>query len=252
MTAVSADTTDLLQQCEPWIVLATGVFITCCRSGNFSPVELARQPAIVKGRLAQGIAEAGAPGWFPVDDAIFQSEDGSVYCRVGDLPAQKRVQPIEGKNQHINLDLRRMTAVSGNFSLVYFPWFRFLAEPVNFDATGRVAGYIADCLLFLLKKWGAAPVLVTEDNAYRLDMANGLSLTLIGQAQLDRLVLAWQGAQTVFDAAGRSIEIDSRMFPAAYQAAAQIVSEGDRLDNAIVSVAAPRVTLRHAPGAGHV
>ncbi|WP_374377221.1 hypothetical protein [Dongia sp.] len=251
MTGKSKSTADCLADCEPWIVLAVGVFITCCRTGNFSPLDVARQPAVLKGQMNQGIAKIGAPSWFPVVDSILQTEDGGAYCRVGDLAAPRSIVPADANVQHVTLDLRAMTAASCSFSLVYFPWFRFLAEPVNFDAAGRVASFIADCFLFLLKKQGFSAVLAQDGDSCRIAFGE-LGITLVGQMLLDQLMLKWGEAETMFDAAGRSIRIDARMFPSAYQAAAQIVSEGDQLDNAIVTITPQCAILRYAPEVGHV
>lgn len=252
MTACPPDMNDVLARCESWVVMATGVFITCCRTGNFSPVDLARQPVLAEGRIKQGIAETIVPKWFPLQDAIFQSGDGTLYCRVGDLPVKKNAQSLDANNIRATLDLRPLPSTHDTFSLIYFPWFRFLAEPVNFDAVGKVAAYISDCLLFLMKKQGMSTTRTLAGNSCHLVTTDGFEVTVTGQERLSRLSLIWQKAETIFDLERRSIQIDQRMFPAAYQAARQVVTEGDKLDNASIVVAAPLVTLNYSPEGGRV
>lgn len=239
---------------EPWAVLAAGTFITACATRNFTPLQLLRAPIRCPGRVEGGTVTIDVPLWFPLQDAVLEVAGGSVYSKLRDLPVNPRAQKISEQAQRVQIDLGRAPIPAGSHAatLTYSPWFRFLAEPVGFDAVGRVASYVAGCFRYLLISHGLAAEVLQAEDACRVEAAGGLVIDIQGMAALKSIALAQGALETRFDLDAPRIQIDRRMFPAAYEAGAAALKTADRLINAEMTASEHHLVLTQAKGGAHV
>ncbi|HNB27657.1 MAG TPA: hypothetical protein PLR41_11895 [Alphaproteobacteria bacterium] len=239
---------------EPWSVLAIGNFITACCKRNFTALQLLRSPIRCVGRLEGGLATIDVPNWFPVQDAILEVAGGAVYSKLRDLPLNPKAQRISDQAQRIQLDLIRaaVPVASQPVALTYFPWFRFLAEPVGFDAAGRVAAYIAGCFRYLLIRDGLGAEVTQDGDGCRIATEDGLVIDIQGMQALKSLALTQGARASSFDLEASRIQIDRRMFPAAYEAGAEMLKTPDRLANVEMTASGDHLILVPGKGAAHV
>jgi len=239
---------------EPWSVLAIGNFITACCTRNFTALQLLRSPIRCVGRLEGGLATIDVPNWFPLQDAILEVAGGAVYSKLRDLPVNPKAQKISDQAQRIQLDLIRaaVPVAAQPVALTYFPWFRFLAEPVGFDAPGRVAAYIAGCFRYLLVRNDLAAEVTQDGDGCRVATNDGLVIDIEGMQALKRLSLAQGALESSFDLEASRIQIDRRMFPAAFEAGAEMLKTPDRLANVEMNVSGDHLILVPGKAAAHV
>jgi len=246
------DRNRLYEMAEPWAVLAVGTLITCCRQNNFSTIDFLRAPLIANSTIDDNVASVTLPKWFPLEDAIFETPDGSIYTRVRDLPFVFKRKPVSADNVEATLDLTGapISPAVKSFVLNYFPWYRFLVEPVAFDALGRAADYVTKCLKFLAAREGF-DVRVEESVESRvIDTGVGVRIEIAGGMYLNRLRILDGEMQSVFDVEARSIDVDSRMFPAIAAAVAEMLKTDDRLDNMTVTQVEGKVHFASAGAHG--
>ena len=217
---------------EPWAVLAAGALITSCASKNFSALDLLRAPVQIQGRIDGKAAVTAVPKWFPIDESYFESQAGLIYSRVKDLAVPRRTQVV-GEAVQVGFDVSKVALPPdiGSFTLTYFPWFRFMSEPISFDAAGKVASYIANCLHFLLRSKGFSAMLQSAGDLFSVVTDHGITLEISGMAALNRLSVVGDGVISTFDLAGRRIELAEDMFPAAFEAGRAMLQTPDRLLN---------------------
>ena len=234
--------------------MAVAVFITASRSRNFSITELARAPVVVTGNIDGAIGQIVLPSWFPVQDALCRTGDDGIYCRMADLPVAREVKRIDQNNSRLLLDFRPVSRhpLSTTFSLTYFPWFRFLSEPINFDAVGKVAAYVGDCFSFLLKKCGFEATLSRTSDTCTLRSAIGIEIQLTGMNALSQISIVSGDNVTCFDFAKKLVVVNEVMFASAYQAVDQILATGDTLANVSIEKRDRHVMLQYMPEAPNV
>ena len=234
--------------------MAVAVFITASRSKNFSIAELARAPVVAAGNIDGAIGQIVLPSWYPVQDALCRTGDDSIYCRMADLPLAREVKRIDQNNSRLLLDFRPVShqPLSTTFSLTYFPWFRFLSEPINFDAVGRVAAYVGDCFSFLLKKCGFETTLSQTSDTCTLRSTIGIEIQVTGMNALNQISITYGDNVTCFDFANKRIMVNEMMFASAYQAVDQILTTGDALTNVRIEKRDRHVMLQYMPEASNV
>jgi len=243
---------------ESWVVLAAGTFITACYTRNFLPLDLLRAPLVFYGaiqtRNGARIAHAVVPKWLPINEVIFEIEGGSVLTRVKDFPLGKQSQANDDATVRFLLDVTKASVPEhiNTCSLTYFPWFRFLTEPVGFNATGRVSAYVSDAFRFLLAQRGQAAHVSMKGDVCTLTTDISLQIDVAGMSDLRSICIGTSDARSLFDLAGRKIVIDRRMFPAAFRAGCDVLDTGDRLINMHVVRADETVSLRYTEESSHV
>lgn len=255
----SEDQVDLGRFCglvEHWVVLAVAVLITSCATRNFTILQLLKQPIRCTGRIDGGIAVVEIPKWFPVQDSVFEVADAALYSKMRDLPLSTRAEDAGPQTTRLHADLRGISLAGDprGCTLTYFPWFRFLSEPVNFDAVGRVADYVADCLRFLLERNGmrAAVDIDIAGDSRHVRAAGGLDIEVVGTQALRSLALSHGSIRSFFDLDSKRLEIDRRMFPAAFEAGRQLLETPDRLINVDIAIDGDCLRLTAAEGDANV
>lgn len=245
------ETERLCRSVEPWAVLAAGVLITACCRQNFSLLQLLRAPVRYAGTASGGLAALDLPGWFPVQEAVLEVGDGALYAKLRELPLATRTQKTAAQTLRLEIDLGRAPLPTGPqaFSLTYFPWFRFLSEPLNFDAVDRVAAYVADCFRFLLARNGIAASVDGEGDERHVRTPSGFDIAVAGMSALRSVSLSQGSLRSLFDLEARRIEIDRGMFPAAYDAGQKLSATSDRLANLDLAIDGDRLHLAPSGGA---
>jgi hypothetical protein len=243
-----------LKQIEPWIVLAVGVLITSCCTRNFAVIELLKAPIRHAGPLNGSVGAVDLPSWFPLQDAVLEAAGGVIQGKLGELPISAHKQEAGPQTVRLQIDLGQVSlpAISTGLSLTYFPWFRFLSEPLNFDAIGRVAEYVAGSFRFLLERNGTVASVEGDGDSRRVRTAAGLEIEVTGMAALRSVTLASGPMRTSIDLNTRRIEIDHRMFPAAYEAGAELLKTPDRLINVDATIDESHLYLAAAGGGANV
>jgi hypothetical protein len=167
-----------------------------------------------------------------------------------------RAEDAGQQNVRLTIDLRAVPLPQGpnGCTLTYFPWFRFLSEPVNFEAVGRVAEYVADCLRFLLARNGIAATVERDDSGDQrhIRAAGGLEIEIAGMQALRSIAVSCGPMRTLFDLDARRLEIDRRMFPAAYEAGEELLKSPDRLINLEAAIDGDHLHMAVAGGGAHV
>jgi hypothetical protein len=245
------DAERLCRSIEPWAVLATGVLITSCCTQNFSVLQLVRAPVRYAGTVAGGVATLDLPSWFPAQEAVLEVAGGALYAKLRELPLATRPQKTGAQAIRLEIDLGRTPLPPGPqaFSLTYFPWFRFLSEPLNFDAMGRVAAYVADCFRFLLVRNGIDASIEGEGDHRHVRTPGGFEIAIAGMRALRSVALSHGPLRSLFDLEAKRIEIDRGMFPAAYEAGQKLSGTSDRLANLDLAIDGERLHLAAAGGA---
>jgi hypothetical protein len=193
---------------EPWAVLAVGAFISSCASRNFAAIDLLKAPVQFQGKILGKAAVVTTPKWFPIDESYFESQAGLIYSRVKDLALPRRTQAA-GDEMQYGFELSKVTLPPDvqSFTLTYFPWFRFLSEPISFDAVGQVAFYIANCFRFLLRSKGFSATLQAEGDGCVITTDADIRLEISGMASLRHLRIVCDADASLFDLANRRIEL---------------------------------------------
>ena len=245
------DTERLCRSIEPWAVLATGVLITSCCTQNFSVLQLLRAPVRYAGTVVGGMAALDLPSWFPAQEAVLEVAGGALHAKLRELPLATRPQKTGAQALRFEIDLGRAPLPAGPqaFSLTYFPWFRFVSEPLNFDAVDRVAAYIADCFRFLLVRNGIAASVEGEGDHRHVRTPGGFDIAIAGMRALRSVTLSHGSLRSLFDLEAKRIEIDRGMFPAAYEAGQKLAGTSDRLANLDLAIDGDRLQLAAAGGA---
>ncbi|MGH6891760.1 MAG: hypothetical protein ACREEP_05840, partial [Dongiaceae bacterium] len=138
------------------------------------------------------------------------------------------------------------------FALTYFPWFRFLSEPVAFDAVDRVAEYVACCFQFLLARNGFPAVIERDGDRRHVLTEAGVAIEAVGMQALKSIVLSHDAKRTAIDIEAKQIQVDRSMFPSVYQAGREMLETPDRLLNVDVRKSETHLILTEAKGAEHV
>lgn len=239
---------------EHWVVLAVAVFITGCARRNFSVLQLLKEPVRLGGTIQGSVGTADVPKWFPIQDSVLEVGGGALYGKLRDMPLPSRTDAVIPQTVRLQVDFSRMSLAPDltSFTLSYSPWFRFLSEPLNFDAAGRVADYVADCIRFLLVRDGCAASVESAGETRRVRASGGLDIEITGAQALRSLTLSHGPSRTLFDLEAKRIEIARRMFPAAYAAGQELLNTSDRLLNVDLAIDPDRLTLAAVEGDAHV
>ncbi|HEX6120968.1 MAG TPA: hypothetical protein VFZ03_16090 [Dongiaceae bacterium] len=254
MTYSERATDRLCKSLEPWVVLAAGVLITSCCRSNFSVIQLLKAPVQYGGAISGGIGVADMPSWFPVQEAVLEIAGGTLYAKLRELPLKARTQATGPQTMRLEIEFVRVPLPAGAsmFSLTYSPWFRFLSEPLNFDIVGRVAPYIADCFRFLLARNGISAAVDGDGDERHVRAADEIEIAVAGMQSLRSVALSMGSMRTLVDLESRRIEIDRRMFPAAYDAGRALSETSDRLINIDTTIDDTLFSLAVAGSAAHV
>jgi hypothetical protein len=241
------ESVDILEMVEPWAVLAVSVLITTSASRSFGVIDLLKAPIKAVGKIEGAVAVAALPQWFPAEEAYFEAQGGVIFSRVKDLALPNQRQKLPDGSYQLHFDVSRvgLPAAVSSFTLTYFPWFRFLSEPISFDAEGKVAHYIADAVRFLFTREGVDARVENSGDTCRVVTDAGFTVEVTGMASLRQLRIAIAGGESIFDIDARRIQIDRRMFPAAYQAGHEMLRTSDRLMNITVTDRDPHLTLAY-------
>lgn len=244
----------LYSRLEPWVVLAAGMLITAGFTRNFSVLQLLREPIQHRGTIVDGVAVLDLPSWFPVPESVLDVAGGAIYARIKDLSLPTDTRKTRDQAVRLQIDLRRVPLPAGAHacSLTYFPWFRFLSEPVGFDAVDRVADYVAGCFRFMLVRAGLPAIVEGEGDRRSVRCGTGLAVDVSGMRTLQSVVLSDGEARTSFDFPHRAIEIDRRMFPAAHEAGVQMLRTDDRLTNVAATMTDTRLRFAVTKEPAHV
>ena len=236
---------DFYNLSTPWVVLATGSLITACYKRNFTPMDLLRAPQVVAGTMDGRLAVAVIPKWFPLDEAMFEAAGGFIYTKVKDLPLARNIQPSGDAANQVAFDISRVSLPPHvrTFTLTYFPWFRFLSEPIGFDAVGKAASYVAGCLRFLLVREGFSATAETHGDYCKVRTQTSVEIEVHGMRALRKIVVLDGSAQSSFDLEARRIQIDRRMFPDAFAAGHEMLKTQDQLINLDVTETEHHVVL---------
>ena len=136
------------------------------------------------------------------------------------------------------------------FTLTYSPWFRFFAEPANFNIQGRCAAYVAECIRFLCARNGIAASISPQIDGSDV-VTPGFRVEVRGMVRLEQLRITDGTSESIFDLAHRRIVLDERMFPAAVTAGRALLETPDRLMNLNLTLDGQRMQMTYA-GAAHV
>lgn len=247
----------LLEESLPWAVLATGVFISCCATKNFVVIDMLAAPLQVTGRIvtagAQRHGQIALPNWFPALDAILETSGGELCTKLREVTISANNTPARAGSVVMTLDFTRvpLRPDTHSFTLTYSPWFRFLAEPANFNIRGRCAAYVAECVRFLCVRNGIKAT--TTERTDGCDVETPLCrIEVQGMDQLRNLRITDGTSESIFDVTHRRITLDERMFPAAVAAGRALLATSDRLDNLELSIEGPRMKLAFTGTTSHV
>jgi hypothetical protein len=230
---VQSDAETLYAQIEPWVVLAASTLITACYTRNFSTIQLLKVPIRAAGTIKDSIGTIDLPHWFPAGEGVLEVAGGAIYAKLKELPLPMGSQKIGENGIRLQFDAKRVPLPAGalSFTLTYFPWFRFLSEPIGFDAVDRVAAHIAGCFRFMFAQHGISAAIEGDGDRRVVRSDAGLAVEIAGMSALKSLALTDGDKRTAFDLVAHEIAIDRRMFPAAYEAGAQMLKSADRLVN---------------------
>jgi hypothetical protein len=254
MTGNQKENTDLYRQLAPWVVLATSVLITACRTGRFTAIDLLKAPVRYSGKVENGVAQALVPKGFPLPEAILISHRGTLFSKVKELPFAKKTENANEKVDVVGFDIKS-TALATNgesFDIVYYPFYRFLSENYFFDADNKVAAYIADCVRFMLLRDGGHPTVRVSGETCSVNSGSGIQIDMTGMTSLSKVEIHEHDAHTSFDLDRRRIAIDQRMFPDAYYAGKKVLEMKGKLQDVSISCSEFCLTLEYAKGAPNV
>lgn len=230
MTQQKPDPSELYAKAEPWVILAVSTFITACYKQNFSVIDLLRSPYRYSGQIDGTVAVIDMPDWFPARESVLEVGGGALHTKLKDTALPANSKKLDGGTRfRIDLQNARLPAdMPQTVSLTYFPWFRFLSEPVNYDAHDRVAAYIASCIQFLFRRSGSSANTITSGDQSHVAADCGIVVAVSGMQAMSRFVVSSGALETSFDFANRRISIDRRMFPLAYEAGHAMLQTADR------------------------
>lgn len=249
MTGPQIDSDRLFAAAEPWVILAVSSLITACYRQNFATIDLLRGPVRCAGQVQGKVATIDVPSWFPAQDAVFELGAGVLYAKLKDLPLSTRTQPV-GEVTRLQFDLQSIALPpQATVTLTYFPWFRFLAESVHFDAMERAAEYVAASFQFLLRRGGVGATLSQDADLWRVTSAAGIVIEVHGLRAIQKIVIAKDALHTTFDLKQRRIAIDRHMFPSACAAGDEMLKTTDRPRHMSIEADATHLVLAAAKGA---
>ena len=246
---MSLSTSDVCSRLSHWAVLASGVLVASAASGNPAAIQLLQRPVVVRGTIADGIASAIAPPWFPVNHAILSTQEGELFSRVKDLALPSEANKVKD-GLYCTFHLRDIAprVKSKSFTLTYFPWFRFLAEPLTFEAEDSVADYVAECIRFLLVREGVAAAVDPSHDSCEVRCDNGLAIRIEGMESIERIEIEADGVRSSMDLEALQLTVDRRMFPEVFAMGHEMLATPDRLMNMHVEERGDLLVLRAVLG----
>lgn len=249
MAGPQTDSDRLFAVAEPWVILAASSLITACYRQSFATLDLLRGPVRCSGQVQGQVATIDVPAWFPAQEAVFDLGGGALYAKLKDLPLPSRTQKV-GEGTRIEFDVRSIAVPpQATVTLTYFPWYRFLAEPVHFDAMERAAEYVAACFQFLFRRNEVGAAIAQDAELWRVTSDAGIVIDVHGLRSIQKIVIAKDTQLTTFDLKQRRMTIDRRMFPSACTAGDEMLKTADRPRHMTIEADATHLILAAAKGA---
>ena len=145
---------------ESYLFMIIGNFITSAFTKDFTALELLRKPILFPGQKQGNFFLFKIPKGFPHTDLVLCIGERNFVSKVKDAALKSGLQNHDEKNNLLVVDATPIFSDYGNgeniniAKAVYFPWYRFVTEPVEFFKIEDVSTYVLKAIYYLTKVKG--------------------------------------------------------------------------------------------------
>tara|TARA_A100001015_G_scaffold318033_1_gene436653 strand:- start:475 stop:1212 length:738 start_codon:yes stop_codon:yes gene_type:complete len=132
-------------------------FITCSYTRNFTVFELLKKPLFFSGTRQENFFIFRLPKAIPYEETVLVI-DGFFSSKLKDLAIKKGVQEKDKENHYVVIDINFLESSlsfdgsirSEAVSLVYSPWYRFVAEPFQIGMGNLIGEHVLGVFAYAL------------------------------------------------------------------------------------------------------
>ncbi len=199
-------------------------FITNCYRRDFTTFDLLRKPLEFKFERQGEFLVAKIPTGIPWEDSIIKL-DNEFVTKVKDIPVRKGIQKIDDRTSGFVIDVSSIEKLlvfeKGEINinqgiLSYYPLYKFVTEPANFDLENDVSKFALRCIQYYIKSIGfkTESLKKFDDVSWMMDFgSSGSSKKAViteGKTSLERIVLKSGHEASDLDIVNRRIRINSK------------------------------------------
>ena len=213
-------------------------FITCCYRRDFTIFDLLRKPLEFKFERQGEFLVAKIPNGVPWEDSIIKL-DNEFVTKVKDIPVRKGIQKIDDRTSGFVIDVSSIEKLlvfeKGEINinqgiLSYYPLYKFVTEPANFDSENDVSKFALRCIQYYIKSIGikTESLKKVDEFSWMMDFISSDSskkaVIAEGKTSLERIVLKSAQEVSDLDIVNRRIRINSNHEKVCFSALATLES----------------------------
>ena len=220
---------------DRWTFMTLGVFTTCCYTKDFAALDLLRFPQTHTGSVSGNVVTFELPNWFPHEQAIFATSDGSLFSKLRDLPLARQTKPAPNNNKYLGIQLPSQPIGQIAVTLTYSPLFRFAHTGKQFSIDGSIGRFVCRIFEYAARRAGMSVSVIestAEHNTMNIDGDSGpITVLARGSSDLKSIsILTNQGGITL-DLESQYLQIATTLTPALTEAIQTMTAAGNLLQN---------------------
>lgn len=239
-----------------------GNFITSAFTRDFTPMELLRKPVLFPGQRQDKFFLFKIPKGFPHTDLVICIGERLFVSKVKDAALKSGLQNHDEKNNLLVVDASPLFLEYDDqqdisiAKAAYFPWYRFVTEPIEFFKIENVNTFVTKSIYYLTKVRGVESQYMETEEGPLIKM-NGLygctnnTLKVLGNNQLNSISLI-SGDGKFFDSTldlkERKITLNKNHSELFFTALETIVKKNNKLENIEINVDGDSLSLIYIKG----
>jgi hypothetical protein len=244
---------DLLDEIEPYVLLAASSLITCAYQQNFASLSMLSRPTVFSSAVREGRVDLELPEWLPIEEALLSAAEGGIHSVVKHLALPRAVRAAKPGTRILRIEIGPDLCRDGeSVSLVYSPWFRFAAPPYRFEIAQRPGAYVIAAFGHLARVRGLSVRVEHRADASVLWLSERLRIEVIGAEALTEMAILLDGDETSLSLAGTQLSVARRMFPDVYAALRSAGEAGEQFNGASLLFEDDQVVLYGGTEVDHV
>lgn len=252
MTAAAVER-KLLDEIEPYVLMAASTLITGAYNRNYAAFDLLSRPHVFRTTASAGQVAFELPQWLPAEEALLGVGETGLHSMVKHLNIQRAVSEGKPGMRVHRLQLGPALCKEGEpATLTYSPWFRFAAPPYRFDVARQAAAYVATALGHLCQARGQSVRIEVEPDLSVLWLSERLRIEAMGDEALTDITVMFDADESHLSFATPQLSLSRRMFPDVYAAARSAAEAGEVFRGASMLIDEERLVLSGDQGASDV
>jgi len=252
MTA-SATERKLLDEIEPYALMAASTLITCAYNRNYAAFDLLSRPHVFRSTVSAGQLAFELPEWLAAEETLLAVGETGLHSMVKHLNVPRAVSAGKPGMRIHRLQLGSALCKEGeSATLTYSPWFRFAAPPYRFDVEHQAATYVVTALGHLCQSRSQSVRMEVEPDLSVLWLSERLRIEAMGDTTLTDITVVFDDEESHLSLPNPQLSLSRRMFPDVYAAARGAAEAGEEFRGALLLIDEERMVLSGDGGAGDV